>query len=76
MRVYATTNLNFPSLDQAYQTILNDLPSQPALHQVSLSYGLGETYESLAQKPNTLPVWRLTVLLFWFPPATEVPPPG
>ena len=25
------------------------LPSQPALHQVSLSYGLGETYESIAQ---------------------------
>jgi kumamolisin len=49
VRIYATTNLNFPSLDQAYQTILNDLPSQPALHQVSLSYGLGETYESLAQ---------------------------
>jgi kumamolisin len=49
VRVYATTDLGFAHLDQAYQTILNDLPSQPALHQVSLSYGLGETYESLAQ---------------------------
>jgi kumamolisin len=49
VRVYATTDLTFAHLDQAYQTILNDLPSQPALHQVSLSYGLGETYESLAQ---------------------------
>ena len=49
MRVYATTDFGFAPLDQAYQTILNDLPSQPALHQVSLSYGLGETYESSAQ---------------------------
>jgi kumamolisin len=49
VRVYATTDLGFAHLDQGYQTILNDLPSQPALHQVSLSYGLGESYESLAQ---------------------------
>lgn len=49
VRVYATTDLDFVHLDQAYQAILNDLPSQPALHQVSLSYGLGETYESSTQ---------------------------
>jgi kumamolisin len=49
VRVYATTDLSFVHLDQAYQTIINDLPSQPALNQVSLSYGLGETYESTNQ---------------------------
>jgi len=49
VRVYATTDLTFPHIDEAYQAIINDLPSQPALHQVSLSYGLGETYESADQ---------------------------
>jgi kumamolisin len=44
VRVYATTDLTFVHLDQAYQAIINDLPSQPTLHQVSLSYGLGEEY--------------------------------
>jgi kumamolisin len=43
VRVYATTDLGFVHLDQAYQAIINDLPSQPSLHQISLSYGLGET---------------------------------
>jgi kumamolisin len=49
VRIYATTDLGFVHLDEGYQAIINDLPSQPALHQVSLSYGLGETYESSAQ---------------------------
>jgi kumamolisin len=49
VRVYATTDLGFAHLDEAYQAIINDLPSQPTLHQVSLSYGLGETYESTNQ---------------------------
>ena len=44
VRIYATTDLAFVDLDQAYQTIINELPSQPTLHQISLSYGLGETY--------------------------------
>ena len=44
VRVYATTDLAFVDLDQAYQAIINELSSQPALHQISLSYGLGETY--------------------------------
>jgi kumamolisin len=44
VRVYATTDLAFVHLDQAYQVIINELPSQPGLHQISLSYGLGETY--------------------------------
>jgi kumamolisin len=49
VRVYATTDLGFVHLDQAYQAIINDLATQPTLHQVSLSYGLGETYESTTQ---------------------------
>jgi len=49
VRVYATTDLSSVHLDQAYQAILNDLPSQPALHQVSLSYGAGETYLPASQ---------------------------
>jgi kumamolisin len=44
VRVYATTTLDLVNIDEAYQAIINDLPSQPTLHQVSLSYGLGETY--------------------------------
>jgi kumamolisin len=49
VRVYATTDLSFVHLDLAYQAIINDLPSQSTLHQLSLSYGLGETYESTNQ---------------------------
>jgi kumamolisin len=49
VRVYATKDLDDVHLDQAYQRILNDLPSQPGLHQVSLSYGIGELYTSTAQ---------------------------
>ena len=49
VRIYATKDLQFVHLDQAYQAIINDLPSQPTLRQVSLSYGLGETYESTTQ---------------------------
>jgi kumamolisin len=49
VRVYATTDLSFGHLDQAYQAIINDLPAQPNLHEVSLSYGLGETYMSTGQ---------------------------
>jgi kumamolisin len=49
VRVYATTDLGVVHLDEGYQAILNDLPSQPTLHQLSLSYGLGESYESDTQ---------------------------
>jgi kumamolisin len=49
VRIYATTDLSFVHLDQAYQFILNDLPSQPGLRQVSMSFGLGELYEAPAQ---------------------------
>jgi len=49
VRVYATVDLADVHLDQAYQTILNDLTNQPELHQLSLSYGIGELYTSDAQ---------------------------
>jgi hypothetical protein len=49
IRVYATTDLSFVHLDQAYSKILADLPSQPGLRQVSCSYGLGETFSSSSQ---------------------------
>ena len=49
IRIYATTDLSFVHLDQAYQAIINDLPSQPALRQISLSFGLGETYMPAGQ---------------------------
>lgn len=49
VRVYATTDLSFVHLDQAYQAILNDLPTQTGLRQVSISLGLGETFASSSQ---------------------------
>ena len=49
IRVYATTDLAFSHLDQAYQYIINDLPNQPTLHQLSLSFGLGELYTDSGQ---------------------------
>jgi kumamolisin len=42
VRVYATTDLAFVHLDQAYQRIISDLPGQPGLCQKSMSYGAGE----------------------------------
>jgi kumamolisin len=49
VRVYASRDLSDIHLDQCYQQILNDLPNQPGLRQISLSYGLGELYESTSQ---------------------------
>ena len=49
VRVYATVDLAFNHLDQAYAQVYADLPSQPTLHQMSLSYGLGEFYSSASQ---------------------------
>ncbi len=43
VRIYASTNLQLVNIDQAYQTIINELPSQPALHQISLSFGVRES---------------------------------
>ena len=46
VRVYATVDLSTDHLDQAYQQIYDDATKHPeyGIHQVSLSYGLGETY--------------------------------
>jgi kumamolisin len=51
IRIYAVADsqLLASELDQAYQRIINDLPSQPELHQISMSYGLGELYEPSGQ---------------------------
>jgi hypothetical protein len=49
IRIYATRDLSFNHLDQAYQYIINDLSNQPALHQLSMSYGLGEDYMPAGQ---------------------------
>jgi hypothetical protein len=49
VRVYATKDLFTNHIDQAYQRIINDLPNQPDLHQISLSFGLGETYYGSGQ---------------------------
>lgn len=44
IRVYATCSLNFVDIDKALDRILADLPSQPGLHQLSISLGLGEDF--------------------------------
>lgn len=44
VRVYVTASLSFTAIDKALQKIINDLPSQPNLRQLSISLGLGETY--------------------------------
>ena len=49
VRVYATLDLASAHLDQAYAQVYNDLPLQPTLHQMSMSFGLGEIYASTIQ---------------------------
>ncbi len=49
VRIYATKDLSFAHVDQAFQRILADLPNQPQLHQVSISLGLGESFVPPAQ---------------------------
>ena len=51
VRVYATTALNTIYLDEAYQQVYNDAINHPeyGLHQMSMSYGLGETYMTNSQ---------------------------
>lgn len=49
IRVYATRALSTAYVDAAYARILDDLPTRPGLRQLSLSYGLGETYMPPAQ---------------------------
>jgi kumamolisin len=49
IRIYASRTLNDTDLDKCFQRIINDLPSQPQMHQLSISLGLGETYSTAAQ---------------------------
>ena len=49
IRVYASRTLSDADLDKCFQRIINDLPTQPQLHQLSISLGLGETYSTSAQ---------------------------
>jgi hypothetical protein len=49
VRVYATKDLSFLHIDQGYAAIINDLPSQPSLRQVSCSFGASETLVSGTQ---------------------------
>ena len=43
IRVYAAGSLANSALDQSLQQIINDLPTQPELHVLSISLGEGET---------------------------------
>ncbi len=51
VRVYATTDFADADVDQAYQQIYDDVTNHPELgiHQMSMSYGQGESYTSNSQ---------------------------
>jgi kumamolisin len=49
VRIYATVDFSFVNIDRAFQAILNDLPNQPGLHQVSITLTLGEHLVSQTQ---------------------------
>jgi kumamolisin len=44
IRVYATGSLAFVDLDFTLDRILEDVPTQPGMRQLSISLGLGETF--------------------------------
>ncbi len=48
VRVYATKSLSDANLDSGYNAIINDIPTQPTMHQVSLSYGSAELSSSVS----------------------------
>jgi kumamolisin len=51
VRVYAATSLAFSNLDACYAQIYSDVTSNPGLgiNQMSMSFGLGETYSTASQ---------------------------
>ena len=49
IRVYATSTLDDTSLDKGLARIISDVGSDATIHQLSISLGLGETYESASQ---------------------------
>ncbi|HEY2825680.1 MAG TPA: kelch repeat-containing protein, partial [Gemmatimonadales bacterium] len=46
IRVYVAGSMNTQPLDKCIEAIINDLPSQPSLHQVSMSFGTPESQNS------------------------------
>jgi kumamolisin len=44
IRIYACGSLSFTALDRALDQILQDVPDNPGMRQVSISLGLGETF--------------------------------
>ncbi len=46
VRVYATGTLSFADIDRGLDSILADLPAYPGMRQLSISLGLGETYQA------------------------------
>ena len=53
VRVYGTTSLSWGNLEKGYLAILNDAQNHPeyGIHQMSMSYGLGEAYLATYQAP-------------------------
>ncbi len=52
IRVYTTGDLSFPNLSRGYQQVYNDLASQPSLHVLNLSYGIGENLVTPSQRQS------------------------
>ncbi len=46
IRIYATGTLEFPALVKGLDQILADVPTQPGMRQLSISMGLGETFNT------------------------------
>jgi kumamolisin len=46
VRIYATGTLSFADIDRGLDAILTDLPKYPGMRQLSISLGLGETYQA------------------------------
>jgi len=49
IRIYASGSLQFTALDRAIDMIIADVKQRPALRQVSVSLGLGETFMQRAE---------------------------
>ena len=49
VRVYGTKDLSDLNLDKGYNALINDIPTQPTMHQLSLSFGTGELNETVTQ---------------------------
>ena len=52
IRIYATTGLQPNYLSQAYEQVYEDLPANPGLHQVDLSFGINENQTSFSQRQS------------------------